>query len=71
MGYAYPKAFEGAYLIDQETGTDFLHQAILKEMKNNAATFQFLNDGEHIPAGSKWIPFHMIFDIKCDFTRKA
>jgi hypothetical protein len=69
-GIRLPRSIEGAYLIDQETGTDFWHQAILKEM-NNAAAFQFLNDGEHIPAGSKWNPFHMIFDIKCDFTRKA
>jgi len=23
------------------------------------------------PVGSQWIPFHMIFDVKCDFTRKA
>ncbi len=24
-----------------------------------------------MPVGSQCIPFHMIFDIKCDFTRKA
>jgi hypothetical protein len=40
-------------------------------MKNNAVAFQFLEEGENVPVGSKWIPFHMIFDIKCDFTRKA
>jgi hypothetical protein len=40
-------------------------------MKNNAIAFRFLEDGEHVPVGSQWIPFHMIFDIKCDFTRKA
>jgi len=33
--------------------------------------FQILDDGEKPPVGSQWIPFHMIFDIKCDVTRKA
>jgi hypothetical protein len=43
----------------------------MKEMKNNAVAFKFLEYGENLPVGSKWIPFHMIFDIKCDFTCKA
>jgi hypothetical protein len=33
--------------------------------------FKFLEEGEKVPVGSTWIPFHMIFDIKCDLTRKA
>lgn len=66
-----PKSIEEAYAIDRETGTDYWHQAILKEMKNNAVAFRFLEDGERIPVGSKWIPFHMIFDVKEDLTRKA
>jgi len=40
-------------------------------MKNNAIAFKFLEEGESIPVGSQWIPFHMIFDVKCDFTCKA
>jgi hypothetical protein len=43
----------------------------MKEMKNNAIAFKFLEEGESIPVGSQWIPFHMIFDVKCDFTCKA
>jgi len=43
----------------------------MKEMKNNAVAFKFLENGENLPVGSKWIPFHMIFDIKCNFTHKA
>jgi hypothetical protein len=70
-GIRLPKTVAEAYQIDQETGTDFWHQAIMKEMKNNAVAFQFLEEGESIPVGSKWIPFHMIFDNKCNFTRKA
>jgi hypothetical protein len=40
-------------------------------MTNNAVAFRFLGEGEWIPVGSTWIPFHMIFDVKCDLTRKA
>jgi hypothetical protein len=53
------------------SNTDFWHQAILKEMKNNAVAFNILKEGDMPPVGSQWIPFHMIFDVKCDFTRKA
>ena len=70
-GIHVPRSIEEAYQIDKETGTDFWHQAILKEMKNNAVAFKFLEDGESLPVGSKWIPFHMIFDVKVDLTRKA
>ena len=70
-GIRLPKTVKEAYQIDLETGTDHWHKAIMKEMKNNSVAFQFLEDGESIPVGSKWIPFHTIFDIKCDFTRKA
>jgi hypothetical protein len=70
-GIRLPKTVDEAYQIDIETQTNYWHQAIMKEMKNNAIAFQFLEEDECIPVGSKWIPFHMIFDIKCDFTRKA
>jgi len=53
------------------TNTNYWHQAIVKEMKNNAVAFKFLGEDEQVPVGSQWIPFHMIFDVKCDFTRKA
>jgi hypothetical protein len=70
-GIQVPQNIEEAYLIDKEMGTDYWHQAILKEMKNNAVAFKFLEEGEQVPVGSTWIPFHMIFDVKCDLTRKA
>jgi hypothetical protein len=70
-GIQVPTSVEEAYQIDKETNTDYWHQAILKEMTNNAVAFRFLDEGEQIPVGSTWIPFHMIFDVKCDLTRKA
>jgi hypothetical protein len=66
-----PKSVEEVYAMDQENGNDLWHQAILKEMKNNAQGFHFLDPGESIPVGSQWVPFHMIFDVKVDLTRKA
>ncbi len=70
-GIALPKTVEEAYQLDRESGTDYWHKAIVKEMTNNAVAFKFLEEGDCIPPGSQWIPFHMIFDVKCDFTRKA
>ncbi len=57
-----------AYKIDKETGTDYWHRAIMKEMTNNASAFKFLDEGESVPVG---IPCHMGFDVKVDLTRKA
>ncbi len=70
-GIKLPKTVEEAYELDWVSGTDLWHQAIVKEMTNNAVAFKFLEDGGSVPPGLQWIPFHMIFDMKCDFTRKA
>jgi hypothetical protein len=70
-GIQVPSSVKEAYQIDRETNTDYWHQAILKEMKNNAVAFRFLEEGEQVPVRSTWIPFHMIFDVKCDLIRKA
>jgi hypothetical protein len=50
FGLRLPKTVEEAYEIDRETGTDFWHKAIIKEMKNNAIAFNFVNDNA-IPIG--------------------
>lgn len=57
--------------MDRETGTDFWHQAIVKEKTNNATAFKFLNHDEKIPVGSTWTPCNMLFDVKINLTRKA
>ena len=33
--------------------------------------FKLLQDDEHLPVGSKEIPYRIIFDVKFDLTRKA
>jgi hypothetical protein len=70
-GIHFPKIIEEAYTIDQENGNDLWPQAISKETKNNTVAFKFLEHGVSIPLGSKWVPFHMIFDVKVDLTSKA
>jgi len=66
-----PKSVPKAYEVDKENGNDLWQEAIIKKMKNNALAFRFLEPGESPQVGSKWVPFHMIFDVKVDLTRKA
>ena len=40
-------------------------------MKNVQPAFKILDDGGKAPIGYKWIPCHMVFDVKMDFTQKA
>ncbi len=71
FGLEIPSRIKHALEIDQETGTDFWQKAIAKEMLHVRPAFNILQKGDKLPIGSKWIPCHMIFDIKMDFTRKA
>ena len=40
-------------------------------MENVSVAFEILEDGKRPSAAHKEVPFHMIYDIKIDFTRKA
>jgi hypothetical protein len=40
-------------------------------MKHVRPAFNVLEPGSPPPIGSQWIPCHMVFDVKIDFTRKA
>jgi hypothetical protein len=71
FGLEVPTSVQRASQIDLETGTDLWRKAINKEMKHVMCAFDVLEEGAHEPKMSKWIPCHMIFDIKMDFTRKA
>jgi len=70
-GIEIPNSIKRAYEIDKETGTDLWAKAIAKEMFHVSPAFEILEPGKPAPIGSKWIPCHMIFDVKMDFTRKA
>lgn len=71
FGIRLPKTVEEALEIDKETSTTLWHDAIKKEMKNNAIAFEFLNPGDTIPICYKKITLHMVFNIKMDFMCKA
>jgi hypothetical protein len=71
FGIELPKTVEEALKIDRESCTTFWHDAIQKEMTNNAVAFKFLGPQDNLPLGYKKITLHMVFDVKMDFTRKA
>ena len=68
-GIKLPGSVEHAYAFDLENGNT-LH-AIEKELKNVIIAFKLIKKDEKLPVGSKLIPYHFIFDVKADLTRKA
>ena len=71
FGLKVPQSVAEAYEIDRENGNEHWANAIKKELKNVLVAFHLLEEGEATPVGSKLIPYHIIFDIKFDLTRKA
>jgi len=57
--------------MDKRNGNALWGDAINKELSNVMVAFQLVEDGDTIPVGSKLIPYHIIFDVKTDLTRKA
>jgi hypothetical protein len=71
FGVTIPDTVEEALAIDKEEGNDFWKKSIDKEIKNVKVAFRILEEGEQPPVGSKHIPYHIIFDVKFDLTRKS
>ena len=71
FGVEVPNTVQEAYALDKANGNDLWDKAIKKELKNVLVAFQLLEDGDIPPVGSKLIPYHIIFDIKFNLTRKA
>ena len=71
FGIKVPNSVDEALALDKENGNTLWHDAIQKELKNVLVAFKLLDDGEQLPVGSKLIPYHIIFDVKLDLTRKA
>ena len=70
-GMRIPTSIKEAYEIDMENGNTLWRDAIKREMENASVAFEILEDGKRQSASHKKVPFHMIYDIKMDFTRKA
>jgi hypothetical protein len=66
FGLEIPTSIQHVLEIDRETGTDFWQKVIANEMLHIQAALNILRKGTKPP-----IPYHMIFDIKMDFTCKA
>ena len=71
FGIQEPNSVEETYKLDKENNNTHWHNAITKELKNVIVAFKLLGEGENPPVGSKEIPYHIIFDVKFDLTRKA
>ena len=71
FGIKVPNTVDEALALDKENNNTLWHDAIQKELKNVLVAFHLLEDGEQLPVGSKEIPYHIIFDVKLDLTRKA
>jgi len=70
-GIDIPSTVKEAHEIDDKNGNTLWGDAIKKELSNVRVAFQLVEDGDTIPVGSKLIPYHIIFDVKIDLTRKA
>ena len=70
FGVCVPNSVEEALKIDKENGNTLWTDAINKELKNVIVAFKLI-DNDTPPTGSKEIPYHIIFDVKFDLTRKA
>ena len=71
FGIIIPKNCDEAERLDRENKNNLWDQAIKKELKNVKVAFQLLENDEPLPVGSTHIPYHIIFDVKYDLTRKA
>ena len=70
-GMKIPTSITEAYDIDKENGNTLWRDAIKRKMENVSVAFKLLEDGKKPSDIHKRVPFHMIHDIKMDFTRKA
>ena len=41
------------------------------QQRSEEVAFKIVENDSDLPVGSKLIPYHIIFDVKMDFTRKA
>ena len=71
FGVVVPGSVDEAIKLDEKNGNDFWKNAIVKELKNVIIAFRLLEPDEHLPVGSKEIPYHIVFDVKFDLTGKA
>jgi Reverse transcriptase (RNA-dependent DNA polymerase) len=70
-GIQMPKSVNDALQLDRDSGTTYWSKAIKKEMLVILPAVRILNSGDKPPVGYQYVPCHMVFDVKVDFSRKA
>ena len=70
-GMRIPTSITEAYEIDKGNDNTLWIDAIKRKMENVSVAFEVIEDGKRPSLANKKVPFHMIYDIKMDFTRKA
>ena len=71
FGVEVPQTVKEAQELDNKNGNSLWAEAINKELKNVIVAFKLLDQDAKAPAGSTKIPYHIIFDVRFDLTRKA
>jgi hypothetical protein len=63
-----PKEIKNTIDLDQKNGNQLWQEAIKTELKQltDYQTFIVLDSGEDILTGYQKIPYHMVFDVKCE-----
>ena len=69
-GIRIPTTIKDAYRLDNLNGNSMWRDAIRKEMRNASIAFD-IQETNDPPQGYIKTTYHMIFDVKMDFTRKA
>ena len=71
FGIVVPSTVEEALVLDKANRNNHWEKALEKEYSRVRISFKLLEDGENIMPGYKKIPYHVIFDVKFDLSRKA
>ena len=71
FGFEIPQNKADAIRIDEQNGNTLWRDATMKEMESMSPAFQILEDDEKVPEDYRRVTFHLIYNIKLDFTRKA
>ena len=69
-GIRIPMTIKDAYKLDSENNNTLWRDAIRKQMKNVLIAFE-TQESSDPPRGYIITTYHMIFDVKMDFTQKA
>ena len=71
FGIVVPSTIKEALALDKANRNNHWEKALEKEYSLVRISFKLLEDGDNIMPRYKKIPYHVIFDVKFDLTRKA